>query len=77
MTKRTYEWWTARARSPEMSEINSSCKHCGAVIRQTHVIKQCPECKVVLHSACYDDTEGGQAYQTAGCESCRHRCYWR
>ncbi len=41
------------------------------------MIKQCPECGVVLHVACYEDTEGGMAYQTPDCESCRHRCYWR
>lgn len=77
MSPEPYEWWNAPARTSQAEEIGSACKHCGSTVRGGQTVKQCPECRVVLHASCYEDTEGGRAYQTEGCESCRHRCYWR
>lgn len=41
------------------------------------MVKVCPNCGVILHADCYEDTEGGRAYATEGCDTCRHRTYWR
>jgi hypothetical protein len=77
MTTTGSGWWTAAPRAPEPAEVGARCKHCGEVLRSHQLVQQCPECDLVLHSDCYQATEGGRAYQTPDCENCRNRCHWR
>jgi hypothetical protein len=69
-------WWDPETRPARPDEETAMCRHCdGPLGRST--VKICPNCNVVLHAECYEDTEGGQAYATEGCDACRHRTYWR
>jgi hypothetical protein len=70
-------WWTVEPRAPKASECGVACSHCRTAIGADELVKACPECGVLLHATCYDDTEGGRAFATEGCDSCRHRTYWR
>jgi hypothetical protein len=70
------QWWNPETRTTRPGEENTICGHCGKPLGQS-TVKICPACSVVLHAGCYEDTEGGHAYATEGCDTCRHRTYWR
>lgn len=69
-------WWSAPVREAGSGD-GGSCPHCGRSVAPGQPVRACPECGVVLHAACYEDTEGGRAWATEGCASCFHRTYWR
>jgi len=67
-------WWAAEPRDATPDEADVLCRQCKRRLGDGRV-KQCPNCGVVLHAACYDDSRGG--YETLECEACRFRCYTR
>lgn len=69
-------WWDPEIRTTHPDEEESICRHCERTLGRS-TVKICPNCGVVLHAECYEDTEGGNAYATDGCDTCRHRTYWR
>lgn len=69
-------WWDPETRSTRPDEEATICRQCMRKLGRS-TVRLCPSCGVVLHAACYEDTEGGNAYATEGCEACRHRTYWR
>jgi len=69
-------WWDPNTRAARPDEVDTICRHCGRQLGRS-MVKACPNCGVVLHADCYEDTEGGRAYATEGCDTCRHRTYWR
>ena len=69
-------WWNPETRSARPDEEATICRHCNRAFGRS-TVKICPKCSVVLHAECYEDTEGGNAYATEGCDACRHRAYWR
>jgi hypothetical protein len=68
--------WEPETRETLPEEEHRRCLHCRRELGRS-TVKICPECGVVLHAGCYEDTEGGRAYATERCEACRHRTYWR
>jgi hypothetical protein len=64
-------WWDAEARATTQRESILDCQQCGEPFHN-HLVKVCPNCKVVLHDHCFDSTKGG--YESPGCECCHHRC---
>ena len=69
-------WWDPETRASRPGEEAIVCRHCNRLLGRS-TVKICPNCGVVLHADCYEDTEGGNAYATEGCDTCRHRTYWR
>ncbi len=69
-------WWTPETRPARPEEADASCRHCERPLGAS-TVKVYPGCGVVFHAACYEDTEGGNAYATPGCQACKHRTYWR
>lgn len=69
-------WWDPETRPTRPDEETTTCRHCKRALGRS-TVKICPNCGVVLHEECYEDTEGGNAYGTEGCEACKHRTYWR
>jgi uncharacterized paraquat-inducible protein A len=74
--KREERWWDPETRETRRDEEDTLCRHCGKALGKS-TVKVCPNCGVVLHADCYEDTEGGRAYATEGCDTCRYRTYWR
>ena len=69
-------WWDPETRQSSPDEEALVCVHCERPLGPS-TVKICPGCGVVLHAECYEDTEGGNAFATEGCDACRHRTYWR
>jgi hypothetical protein len=78
MEKRTppnMRWWCAQKRLPSIDEKELVCKTCNQILG-TREVKECPNCRAVMHTDCYDRPYG-DSYQTPDCDACYHRCYSR
>lgn len=69
-------WWDPETRSTRPEEEATMCRQCTRPLGRS-TVKICPNCGLVLHARCYEDTAGGNAFATEGCDICRHRTYWR
>ena len=64
-------WWEVVERIATEREAKIDCQQCGKPFANRQV-KVCPNCKVVLHATCFDDSPGG--YETPECDCCHERC---
>lgn len=68
-------WWAAEAKDPYPEHAKLTCRCCGEPIGKRK-IKECPDCRMILHAECYDKPYGG-SYETPFCRSCHERNYSR
>jgi len=71
------DWPQAPTQPATAAQAAAPCPHCRGAIAVGAPVRACPECGVVLHAACFTDTEGGRAFATDNCGQCLARTYWR